>query len=224
MGEPPQPVVERKKRGRPKKLVCPLSVEEEPVESSGTKKMGRPRKVVTLEPTETEMMSNEVIEHDPLPEEVKSSSSAKIVKKRNRDQPDKSLWGRIVGNVPRDIMPSQRLPTNRVVMQRYHTMRAMSNNRTTLNDDANMLYEEILPIWKRANICTVERKTCIERLVLLLKSWKGKYIRDMTEGSEEEKTYIDMLNSVFMMTWHDLEKVKELKVERRQIAQQRATK
>ena len=47
MGEPPQPVVERKKRGRPKKLVCPLSVEEEPGELSGTKKMGRPRKVVT---------------------------------------------------------------------------------------------------------------------------------------------------------------------------------
>ena len=53
--------------------------------------------------------------------------------------------GRIVGNVVREIIATQRLPTNRVIMQR--TMRMSKRNRTTVNEFSLKLYEEILPIW-----------------------------------------------------------------------------
>ena len=42
---------------------------------------------------------------------------------RGRDIPKKSTWGRIVGNANRVIIPIQHLPTNCVILQRYHTLR-----------------------------------------------------------------------------------------------------
>ena len=141
-----------------------------------------------------------------LPADQVQSKSQK--RKRHRDEPDKAAWGRIVGNVPRYIMPGQRLPTNRVVMQRYHTMRAMCNNRTTIPEYAHQLYNEIFPIWGKASIPTVDQKICITRLSGLLSSWSKMRCREMKNCSEQERRYIiSMLDSLFMMCDLDLEKV-----------------
>ena len=146
MEDSSEPVVIKKKRGRPRKVVSETgdsSAEEtQPTETSTLKKRGRPRKVISetgdssvekTQPTETSTskkrgrtrsklvvepeneaadMMDELPESPPISQEETIASSAKTPKKRHRKLPDKTTWGRIVGNVSRDVMPGQRLPTN----------------------------------------------------------------------------------------------------------------
>ena len=160
MEEPLECTVVKKKRGRPKKLSSDTHASdvEEVVEPTKIRKRGRPKKTQATENEHEVKTAKESTEGHPLPPREMTSSSAKVIKKRKRNQPNKTAWGRIVGNVPRNVMPGQRLPQNRVVMQRYHTMRAIKNNRTTLVDYANELYEEILPIWKKPIYQLLKRK------------------------------------------------------------------
>ena len=154
----------KRKRGRPKKVedVEPeIDVREEVRETA--KKVGRPRKVLST--------PDKTIESDEYPDES-PKATPKI--RKHRDLPDKTVWGRVVGSASHDIIPCQRLPTNRVIMQRYRSMQVGGPRGTTMNDYANRLYDEILPIWKRAHIPTVEKKTFISRLVKLLSSWREK--------------------------------------------------
>jgi len=138
--------------------------------------------------------------------EKKSTASGSKVKKQK--QPDKVVWGRLVGNVVRDVLPSQRLPTNRVVMQRYHTMKHNVTNRTTLAEYTNMLYREVLPIWEKSNIPILGKKVCTTRIIRLLESWDKQRCRIMEPGSPKEEDYVQMLDSLFLMTYTDKEKVR----------------
>ena len=97
--------------------------------------------------------------------------AAKIPRKRHWNVPDKSVWGRIVGNVAREIILTQRLPTNHAIMQCYNTMRMSKSNRTTVNEFALKPYEEILPIWQKANNPTMNKNNCVKRLTTLLSFW-----------------------------------------------------
>ena len=53
------------------------------------------------------------------------------LKQRFRNFPTKSKWCVMTGfpQTGTDIIPTQRLPTNRVIMQRYATLRATYNNK-----------------------------------------------------------------------------------------------
>ena len=193
----------KKKVGRPKKLIA-----ESPREKTTEvpRKRGRPRKVITNPPSdETPPCVSEV----DLSQDIPASTPQMKTKKRRQNEPDKVKWGRIIGNVPRDIIPGQRLPTKRVVMQRYHTINPFCSSSTTIPAYAKQLYDEILPIWKKAGIPTKCRKTCVKRLNDLLSSWVKKRCRDMKSDSEEEMSYISMLDSLFMMCDYDLKKVEE---------------
>lgn len=194
----------KRKVGRPKKLIT-----ESPREQTTEvpRKRGRPRKVITTPPSdETPPCVSEVELSQDIPA---STPQMKPKKRRHQNEPDKAKWGRIVGNVPRDIIPGQRLPTKRVVMQRYHTINPFCSSSTTIPAYAKQLYDEILPIWKKAGIPTKCRKTCVQRLNDLLSSWVAKRCRDMKSGSEEEVSYISMLDSLFMMCDYDFKKVEE---------------
>ena len=83
------------------------------------------------------------------------------------------------------------------------------SNRTTVNEFALKLYEEILPIWQKANIPTVNKKNCVKRLTILLSSWIKQDCCKMGPGSVNEIKCEGMLDSLFNMTYSDLERVKE---------------
>ena len=99
-----------------------------------------------------------------------------------------------MGNVVREIIPTQRLPTNRVIMQR--TMRMSKRNRTTVNEFSLKLY---------ANIPTVNKK----RLTTLLSSWSKQDCCKMGPSSVNEIKYAGMLDPLLNMIYSDLERVKE---------------
>ena len=109
-------------------------------------KRGRPRKV----------------EKDPEATKSKQSKSHPSTSKsrsKTRDVPKKDVWVRIVGNISRDLIPAQRLPTNRVVMQRYSSMRKENiDSPYSLNEYANRLYKEILPIWENQTYHWLKRR------------------------------------------------------------------
>ena len=176
----------KKKVGRPKKVVTEVPNESLPGEvvsltTEVPKKRGRPRKVTADPPSDDTPPCVSELE----PSIPADTPKVKTKKRRHQNEPDKAAWGRIVGNVSREIIPGQRLPQNRVVMQRYHTMRAMYSTSTTIASYANKLCDEILLVWKRAGIPTKERKTCVTRLNDLLSSCYRKRCRDMKNGSKE---------------------------------------
>ena len=191
-----------KKRGRPPKLV---SSNECTVELNIVKrKRGRPRKEKD-ESAELARKQSEVTEnYDEEAEVVRLP-----VKKRGRgNKPAKSQWKRIVGTLPGDIIPTQRLPQNRVVLQRYSMLRDVMLPGTSIRELSDALYDEILPIWIKANIPRVERDVSVRRIERLIESWKSMNCRKMVAGSVEEIRYTNLLNSLCSLTYLDLEQLK----------------
>ena len=77
------------------------------------------------------------------------------------------------------------------------------------------MYNEILPIWERAGIPTIDKQTCLVRLVRLLSSWNNEKCRLFKEGSQKELDYVKMLDSLFKMSHLENEQVRdELKAKR----------
>ena len=119
-----------------------------------------------------------------------------------------------MGTLHGSNIPTQRLPTNRAVLQRFDILRDSMPNTST-HVFSELLYNEVLPIWQRANIPVVDKRLCTFRIEELLKSWTKNNCRKMVEGSQKEEEYVNMLNSLCSMTYSDPEDVKkELKKDR----------
>ena len=80
-------------------------------------------------------------------------------KQRKRALPNRSQWTRIVGTLHGSNIPTQRLPTNRAVLQRFDILRDSMPNTST-HVFSELLYNEVLPIWQRANIPVVDKRLC----------------------------------------------------------------
>ena len=105
-------------------------------------------------------------------------------------------WTELIGNEALDVFPVTKLPNNRAVMRRYHTLKSDSHAQTSNHDFACIIFLEFKEIWSRAYIPIVSDKACIKRIKKLLNSWKVKNCRDMTTGSTKETEYISMLNQL----------------------------
>ena len=214
-----------KKRGRPRRevKVSENSEDTEENQSSSSKRRGRPRNEERIEENSIDNEENQNLSQTrsgvrlrEIPESTVESTRSKEKKKQMKwDLPSKPQWKRIVGTLPGYIIPSQRLPTNRVILQRFDILRSSMSTQTSTHTFSALLYDEILPIWRKANIPVVERRLCLYRLEELIKSWTKNNCRKMVEGSEKEKKYTKMLDSLFSMTYTDLEEVKsELRKDR----------
>lgn len=95
------------------------------------------------------------------------------LEQRFRNFPTKSKWCDMTGfpQIGTDIIPTQRLPTNRVIMQRYATLPATYNSKMSMIQVADILYKEILPIWQRTNILAVGKRNFCEENI-----WCFKYL------------------------------------------------
>ncbi len=211
-GEPSNEVVKRTV-GRPKKVrEVRLELEEgEPSNEAVKRKVGRPKKVRSND----EVTTTKRTEHPEKNDTNNELEISRIRKQKKRDIPKKAQWLRIVGSFRGSFIPTQRLPTNRVVLQRFDMLRDSMTNKTSTHEFAELLYLEIIPIWQKANIPVVVKKHCVWRIEELIKSWRNKNCRKMIEGSKNEIEYTKLLNSLCSMTYLDLEEVKnELKKNR----------
>lgn len=129
-------------------------------------------------------------------------------KQKSRDLPVRSKWREIIGP-SREIIPKIRLPTNRVVMQRYDYIRSNTTNNVSTPEYATGLFHEIKPIWKQTTLPILDEKTCVRRLEVLLSSWCKENGRKMVLGSERELKYREMLDSLMSLTYLDLNEVKK---------------
>ena len=123
-------------------------------------------------------------------------------------------WTELVGNEALDAFPVTKLPNNRAVMRRYHTLKSDSHPQTSNHDFACTILLELKEIWSRAYIPIVSDKACLWRIKQLLDSWKVKRCRSMTTGSAKETKYISMLNQLCDLAPAEEELLQKLKSSR----------
>ena len=197
----------KRKRGRPKKAeveVVDVVQKVADVENKEpTRKVGRPKKMDVPIPSIDDSATSQTKTDPNLNPSVAVGSKSRSLRSKQL------VWARIVGDTVREVIPSQRLPKNRIIMQRYNTIKDNYPLRTDVQVIAEELYSEILAIWEKAGIPTLDKETCMVRLVRLLRSWKDQGCRFLKEGSEKELNYIKFLDSTFKMGELDHEKVKE---------------
>ena len=149
-GRPKKPVVEdggektlqpKGKPGRPKKISVPTIVDEEP-DSSNVK--------LTIENDE----SNSENESTP------NQSSSKSVQRARRTNPLKKQWDAIIGP-GKPVMPKYRLPTRRVILQRYRQLsqteistqwKAKAKGREIID----IITGEVIHVWNSARVPIIE--------------------------------------------------------------------
>ena len=145
-----------------------------------------------------------------------SSSSQKVHKqkqqkpkqKQKTKRPVKTKWFEIIGP-SREFIPTNRLPTNRVVMQRYDNLRCTESTSTNLHEYATQLFFEIKSIWEKTTLPILDQRTCVRRIEVLLKSWNNELCRMMVLGSPKEVKYRKMMDSLMSLTYTDLDLVRQ---------------
>ena len=105
---------EKRKRGRPKKVVNDEG-NTTTTETVPPKKLGRPR---TSHSVPCTLVESDVETNNASVTEVSSKSRSQSCSRPQRN----SVWNRIVGSADWQCIPSQCLPTNRVVLQRFCTI------------------------------------------------------------------------------------------------------
>ena len=124
--------------------------------------------------------------------------------------PAQLLWNELVGQ-DRECIPSNRLPTNRVIMQRYKSLKGTLPQSTPVRTFAKQLYEEVAKVWAKANIPIKSQKAVVESVTRLLLSWStfSANAHKCKPESNKYKTYSNMLDSLCDLTEGDEDKLKE---------------
>ena len=80
-------------------------------------------------------------------------------KKSRRLSSYQEIWDIVIGQYDRKCLPANKLPTNRVIMQRYQTLRLESGvpNKAEIRPFANTIADELMEIWGKANVSTKPR-------------------------------------------------------------------
>ena len=125
----------------------------------------------------------------------KSTNQSAFVKKSN-------IWMKLVGDKTIDKFPHTKLPTNRLVLLRYHTIKKevsttqLSASSASIYKYSEILFHELKPIWDKAFIPMMPDRTCISRIQTLLSSWTTQNCRKMKEGSKKAIAYSNMLDQL----------------------------
>ena len=147
------PVSEKRKVGRPKKIVS--NVGSEFVEMSAKQKDSE------LEESQSEISSSF--------SSSTSSSSSHHSNLQKRSSEISKMYDLYVG-VALEIFPSSRLPLQRTVLQRYRFFRSFSAPNSPLSEIVTTITKEVRDLWERARIpmkdylgCWVIAKECITK-------------------------------------------------------------
>ena len=130
----------------------------------------------------------------------KMEAGASKSKRSKRVNIYQNLWNDIIGIENRNCIPANKLPTNRIIMQRYHTMRngTWTPKNAPVRPFAVTIFEEVKNIWDKANVPMKAKKACVEHLVRLLTSW-SKFLagtQKLDPSSEKVQSYRSMMDQL----------------------------
>ena len=114
---------------------------------------------------------------NPIPKQP-APKKPKLAIKTRKNFKDSKVWNDLAG-VPIDLFPLTKLPKNKVVLQRYLSLRREFPKKKTFLM-VNLLHSEVKEIWKAARIPTLSDKLCkmkIRELIdkfIALKHWDSK--------------------------------------------------
>ena len=108
-------------------------------------------------------------------------------KKSKRHSSYQELWNNAIGKHNPQCIPTNRLPTNRVIMQRYHTLKTESGIAKTsqVRPFACIIIDKLMNIWAKAKVLTKDRKACVEQILRLINSW-SKFLADSHKSDPSE--------------------------------------
>lgn len=143
-------------------------------------------------------------------DEPSTSSQPSKCRSSKRLSPAQNLWNELVGTKLRDCIPSHRLPTNRVVMQRYRSMRTGFPQKTPVRSFAGDLCREVAQVWDKANIPIKTEKAAIQTITRLLSSWTSfsASSNKCKKGSVKYEKYTKMLDELCDIAIGDEEELK----------------
>ena len=149
----------------------------------GSKSKERLDPSVIIEPRKRKNDENS----NPIPNQPPAKKPKLAIKTRKNFQ-DSKVWNDLAG-IPIDFFPLTKLPKNRVVLQRYLSLRrAFPKKQTFLL--VNTLHSEVKEIWKAARIPTLSDKLCKKKIrglidkFIAIKHWNSK------EAFETDITHI----------------------------------
>ena len=138
-------------------------------------------------------------------------NSSRKTKCTKRFTPAQLLWNDIVGSKERLCIPAIRLPTNRIILQRYHTVKLALSKSTSVRSLDSKIYLEVASVWTKANVPMKTEKACIEVLVRLLGSWTtfSANSRKCQPSSDKYVKYKTMLDEVCDLAIGDEDEVRK---------------
>ena len=175
--------------GRPRKNPNPqgaLSSQSNEQDNATKHTRGRPRKRPLEEDigNNNDMLPSQTDTSSPLLSTSENSSSSttnvskpspsRKSKKRNlRKKSAREVVKKELIGCPRDLIPTNRLPTIKVLLQRWRAYREMVGQRPSNAEIASAITNEILEIWARAKLPTIRKdhvKTAILNMYLNFES------------------------------------------------------
>lgn len=129
-----------------------------------------------------------------------------------RLSPAQVLWNELIGPQTRTCIPANKLPTNRVIMQRYSTMKSAHTRSTPVVFFASQLYDEVVDVWEKANIPVKNKKAATQSLTRLLQSWTtfSSDAHKCKPESEKYQKYKSMLGELFDIADGNEDQLKDL--------------
>ena len=159
-----------KNSGRKKKIIVPGTTEERPTPPLlPPKKKGRPRKkdVVLPKPEDPSIESLEEVDVPMTKSSGKSKTNVAALASRNADV--SKLYDKCVGKAI-EFFPTSRLPTNRVILQRYRHLRA-AKHFGTLVDIIKTITLEVTYLLNCSLIPYKSNKDCQYLVRKLIDKW-----------------------------------------------------
>ena len=115
--------------------------------------------------------------------ETSSTNAASKPTTRKADSNHSKQWKLVVGSPILENFPATKLPTKKLVIQRYNTLRMSQPSVTSSYWYAETIFCELKPIWEKSNIPIVDDKVCKIRIQTIIQSWNKKRCRSMKSQS-----------------------------------------
>lgn len=130
----------------------------------------------------------------PAPPPKKKKPSV-VTRRRSRDV---QFWKDIVGP-PVEFFPRTKLPQNKVVIQRYLSLRQELPPNEKISDIVHIIYTELVTeVWKPARIFTDNEKKCKKIILAVIKKFI-KVQNNKTKGGTVEKKIKDLTEHLYKL-------------------------
>ena len=138
---------------------------------------------------------NQNVSVKPEPPPIKTKKSSAGTRRRSRDV---QFWKDLVGP-PIEFFPQTKLPQNKVVLQRYLSLRKELPACEKVSSLVNIIYTELVTeVWKPARIFTDSERKCKKAITAVIKTFT-KLPHRKVKGGNMEKRVKDMEDFLYKL-------------------------